>query len=64
VAVTENYLGGMLIQIAAFTVRCRLLEAVEIVARRQVVQGRPRTGVKQAHCTVMMQVGSGKENEF
>jgi hypothetical protein len=63
-ALAENYLSGLLIEIAALTVRCRLLEAAKIVARGQVFQGRPGAGVKQAHCTLMMQVEPREEIEF
>jgi hypothetical protein len=63
-AFAKNYLGGLLIEIAALTVRSRLLKAAKIVARGQVFQGRPGAGVKQAHCTPMMQVVSREEIEF
>jgi hypothetical protein len=41
--------------------RRRLFQARKIMADGQVLQGRPRAGVKQVHCTLMMRVRSMAE---
>ena len=60
-ALAENDLSGPLIQVATMTMRGCLFQARKIMALGQILQGRPRAGVKQVHCTLMMQVRSMAE---